>query len=144
MGRYRLLDATYVSLSNRPWLLVQIVCAECDSLADGGERYLREEGKECQCKDGWGGINCNGPSIPYFVISFPLLFLVCQTDNACANFPIKGDLSSLDATDSVNMTCYKDGETVFNNHQFCDVTSTRISTHVLISYSYKLHRSKNP
>jgi hypothetical protein len=38
------------------------VYAECDSLADGGERHLREEGKACQCKDGWGGINCNGPS----------------------------------------------------------------------------------
>lgn len=54
--------------------------------------------------------------------------LVCQTDNACANFPIRGDLTSLDTTDSVNMTCYKDGQTVFSNHQFCDVTSTHIST----------------
>ena len=36
------------------------VCTECDSLADGVERHLREDGKECQCKDGWGGINCNG------------------------------------------------------------------------------------
>ena len=23
-----------------------------------------------------------------------------------------------------NMTCYKGGQTVFNNHQMCDVTST--------------------
>ncbi len=37
------------------------VNAECDSLADGPERHLREDGKACQCKDGWGGINCNGP-----------------------------------------------------------------------------------
>ena len=51
---------------------------------------------------------------------------VCQTDNSCANFPIRGNISSLDSTDSVNMTCYKGGETVFNNHQFCDVTSTNI------------------
>ena len=35
---------------------------ECDSLADGVERHLREDGKECQCKDGWDGINCNGMS----------------------------------------------------------------------------------
>jgi hypothetical protein len=55
---------------------------------------------------------------------------VCQTDNSCANFPIRGDIASLDATDSVNMTCYKGGETVFNNHQFCDVTSRNISLHL--------------
>jgi hypothetical protein len=35
-----------------------------DSLADGGQRRLREEGKPCQCKDGWGGINCNGKYQP--------------------------------------------------------------------------------
>ena len=51
---------------------------------------------------------------------------VCQTDNACANFPIRGNITSLEASDSVNMTCYKGGETVFSNHQFCDVTSMRI------------------
>jgi hypothetical protein len=33
---------------------------ECDSLADGDQRRLREEGKPCECKEGWGGINCNG------------------------------------------------------------------------------------
>jgi hypothetical protein len=33
---------------------------ECDSLADGEHRTLREEGNSCDCKDGWGGINCNG------------------------------------------------------------------------------------
>ena len=26
-------------------------------------------------------------------------------------------------TEPANMTCYKGGETVFNNHQMCDVTS---------------------
>ncbi len=60
--------------------------------------------------------------------------LVCQTDNACANFPIRGNITSLDATDSVNMTCYKGGETVFNNHQFCDVTSTNIFIPILWFY----------
>ena len=52
---------------------------------------------------------------------------VCQTDNSCTNFPIRGNITSLDPVDSVNMTCYKGGETVFNNHQFCDVTSTHMS-----------------
>lgn len=33
---------------------------ECDSLADGDKRRLREAGQKCECKDGWGGINCNG------------------------------------------------------------------------------------
>ena len=35
---------------------------ECDSLADGNRRRPREEGESCKCKDGWGGINCNGAS----------------------------------------------------------------------------------
>ena len=52
---------------------------------------------------------------------------VCQTDNSCTGFPIRGNITDLDRADSVNMTCYKGGETVFNNHQMCDVTSTRIS-----------------
>ena len=36
---------------------------ECDSLADGDKRRLREEGKHCECKDGWTGINCNGAQL---------------------------------------------------------------------------------
>jgi len=92
------------------WGGIDCLTPQCDSLADGGERHLREEGKECQCKEGWGGINCN----------------VCETDNACTNFPVRGDITSLDAADSINMTCYKGGETVFNNHQFCDVTNRKI------------------
>ncbi|KAF8268139.1 hypothetical protein EI94DRAFT_1212790 [Lactarius quietus] len=92
------------------WGGIDCLTPQCDSLADGGERHLREDGKECECKEGWGGINCN----------------VCQIDNACTNFPIRGNISSLDPEDSVNMTCYKGGETVFNNHQFCDVTNRKI------------------
>lgn len=68
VGRYRLFDATYVYSSNvtqETW--VHHLCAECDSLADGGERHLREDGRECECKDGWGGINCNGLSPRYAV-----------------------------------------------------------------------------
>ncbi len=49
--------------------------------------------------------------------------LVCQTDDACVGFPLRGQPTGDD--DRVgNMTCYKGGETVFNNHQMCDVTST--------------------
>lgn len=36
--------------------------SECDSLADRDHRRPREEGESCKCKDGWGGINCNGAS----------------------------------------------------------------------------------
>jgi hypothetical protein len=36
------------------------IVSECDSLADGAKRRLRKEGEQCQCKDGWGGLNCNG------------------------------------------------------------------------------------
>lgn len=68
------------------------------------------------------------------VLVLPDSSLVCQTDNACANFPIRGDITSLDATDSVNMTCHKSGETVFNNHQFCDVTSMNIFISIIWFY----------
>jgi hypothetical protein len=61
------------------------VYAECDSLADGEERHLREEGKACQCKDGWGGINCNGSSVRstssavlQLFSSLPNRLLLCQ------------------------------------------------------------------
>ena len=49
---------------------------------------------------------------------------VCETDEACANFPLPGGDPSLSGADeSLNMTCYKGGDAVFNNHQMCDVTS---------------------
>lgn len=50
---------------------------------------------------------------------------VCQTNQACAAFPLIGDVPIPD-DEEVNpedMTCYKGGETVFNNHQICNVTS---------------------
>jgi hypothetical protein len=50
--------------------------------------------------------------------------LVCQTDDACTGFPLAGGISNFDEPTSPNMTCYKGGQTVFNNHQMCDVTST--------------------
>ena len=51
--------------------------------------------------------------------------LVCKTDDACTGFPLVGGIESgFDEATSANMTCYKGGQTVFSNHQMCDVTST--------------------
>lgn len=65
------------------------------------------------------------------------IVIVCKTDDACANFPIYGEPDS--GEEVTNMTCYKSGETVFQNHQACDVTSVFIpssfsltETHVLL------------
>ncbi|KAF8632743.1 hypothetical protein AX15_001712 [Amanita polypyramis BW_CC] len=92
------------------WGGIDCLIPQCDSLADGDYRRLRE-GKSCECKDGWGGINCN----------------VCQNDNACGGFPLLGGVPSHGLDDSAaNMTCYKGGETVFNNHQMCNVTNRKI------------------
>ncbi|KII85250.1 hypothetical protein PLICRDRAFT_337205 [Plicaturopsis crispa FD-325 SS-3] len=93
------------------WGGIDCLIPQCDSLADGEHRRLREDGQQCECKDGWTGINCN----------------VCKTDNACVGFPLAGGISGLDDdTVAANMTCYKGGETVFNNHQMCDVTNRKI------------------
>ncbi|KAJ3516568.1 hypothetical protein NLJ89_g1034 [Agrocybe chaxingu] len=91
------------------WSGIDCLTPQCDSLADGEHRRPRGEGEACQCKDGWGGINCN----------------VCQTDNACIGFPLAGGVVNGDE-EVANMTCYKGGETVFNNHQMCDVTNKKI------------------
>ncbi|THH33239.1 hypothetical protein EUX98_g1004 [Antrodiella citrinella] len=78
----------------------------------GGNRLSdttqREDGTQCECTEGWGGVNCN----------------VCKTDLACDGFPIYGEPDSSDET--TNMTCYKQGVPVFQNHQACDVTNRKI------------------
>ncbi|KAJ6620042.1 hypothetical protein B0H10DRAFT_2163652 [Mycena sp. CBHHK59/15] len=91
------------------WGGIDCLIPQCDSLADGDQRRLREDGKSCECKDGWDGINCN----------------VCKTDQACVGFPLAGGVSPGEDgdVDVGNMTCYTGGETVFNNHQMCDVTN---------------------
>ncbi|KAL9602417.1 MAG: hypothetical protein Q9219_001841 [cf. Caloplaca sp. 3 TL-2023] len=71
----------------------------CGSLAQGKDRPMRE-GDECNCEDGWGGINCN----------------VCETDSACDAFMPEGK----------DGTCYKEGILVKENHQMCDVTNRKI------------------
>lgn len=60
----------------------------------------------------------------YHVVTSLTSNLVCKTDAACVGFPIMGSPVDRDDADLANMTCYKGGETVFNNHQMCDVTST--------------------
>ncbi|CAI7614595.1 hypothetical protein N7533_013384 [Penicillium manginii] len=72
---------------------------ECGALSDGTNRPIRE-GDTCECKDGWGGINCN----------------VCQNDNAC-------DAMMPEGKDGV---CYKEGVTAKENFQMCDVTNRKI------------------
>ncbi|KAJ7679240.1 hypothetical protein DFH06DRAFT_507364 [Mycena polygramma] len=94
------------------WGGIDCLVPQCDSLADGDQRRLREDGKSCECKDGWGGINCN----------------VCETNQACAGFPLVGGTPT-ENDDEVNpedMRCYTGGETVFNNHQMCNVTNRKI------------------
>ncbi|TFK27959.1 ATP-dependent permease [Coprinopsis marcescibilis] len=104
------------------WGGIDCLTPQCDSLADGDQRRLREDGKDCECKEGWGGINCN----------------VCKNDDACANFPVPTQVKQMlkemrglsededDGEPVANMTCYKGGETVYSNHQMCDVTNRKI------------------
>lgn len=76
-------------------------CSEpvCGSLADGENRAVRD-GASCDCKDGWGGINCN----------------VCQSDSACDAMMPEGK----------DGACYKQGVTVNQNFQMCDVINKPI------------------
>ncbi|KAL0576839.1 FAD-dependent urate hydroxylase [Marasmius crinis-equi] len=92
------------------WSGIDCLTPQCDSLADGEHRRPREPGTQCDCKDGWGGINCN----------------VCKTDQACDGFPLHGGIPKDGDIPAGNMTCYKGGETVFSNHQMCNVTNRKI------------------
>ncbi|KAJ5095867.1 hypothetical protein NUU61_005223 [Penicillium alfredii] len=76
-------------------------CSEpvCGSLADGDNRPVRTS-PSCKCKDGWEGINCN----------------VCRTDDACSAMMPEGQ----------GGVCYKQGVTVKENFQMCDVTNRKI------------------
>ncbi|TGZ85245.1 hypothetical protein EX30DRAFT_337635 [Ascodesmis nigricans] len=71
----------------------------CGSLAGGDHRPPKGD-KPCQCDEGWGGINCN----------------VCKTNDACNALMPEGE-------DGV---CYKQGITVKQNFQQCDVTNKKI------------------
>ncbi|GAA5967082.1 hypothetical protein JCM11641_000435 [Rhodosporidiobolus odoratus] len=85
----------------------------CGSLADGNERFPRE-GTDCECEEGWGGINCN----------------VCETDQACDNLILRDPSSSLGGgsrlDDADRAVCYKEGFGVKEVYQMCDVTNRKI------------------
>lgn len=76
----------------------------CGSPLKGQQRYPRE-GDECECDDGWGGLNCN----------------VCQADYACGDFLLGGGRLG------ENGTCYTGGSTVRQSFQQCDVTNKKIT-----------------
>ena len=58
---------------------------------------------------------------------------VCKTNTACVGFPLPGAIrDGLDDDTVANMTCYQGGETVFNNHQMCDITSKLFFTFLLL------------
>jgi ABC-type multidrug transport system ATPase subunit len=71
----------------------------CGSLPEGKDRSPRE-GKECECHEGWEGINCN----------------VCKTNDACNAMMPGGE-------DGV---CYREGLVVKENFQMCDITNRKI------------------
>ena len=96
--------------------------------------------EECPCKEGWGGINCNGmyDTSKFYSEANSRLPLVCETDEACTNFPLPGGDASLPSDDDngpLNMTCYKGGDVVFTNHQMCDVTSVLTTSSIHASDS---------
>ncbi|KAF2837028.1 hypothetical protein M501DRAFT_1006948 [Patellaria atrata CBS 101060] len=71
----------------------------CGALSDGKDRSPRK-GKQCNCKEGWEGINCN----------------VCTSNQACRAFVPEG----------VEAVCYKEGVAVEENYQICNVTNRKI------------------
>ena len=78
-------------------------CAEplCGSLADGKNRAPRPEDQaQCECEEGWGGINCN----------------VCVQDQACNALMPEGE----------GGVCYTAGRVVNENYQMCDVINKPI------------------
>lgn len=74
----------------------------CGALSDGQNGRPVREGDDtsCECKPGWGGINCN----------------LCTEDSVCDAF----------LPDDLKGTCYKQGIIVNQFHQMCDVTNKKI------------------
>lgn len=71
----------------------------CGSLADDLNRPQRDS-DSCKCKNGWKGINCN----------------VCETNDACNAMMPEGE----------GGVCHKQGVTIKENFQMCDVTNQAI------------------
>lgn len=67
-------------------------------------------GTECECNEGWGGINCN----------------MCTSDNACNAFMPKVANAFGNTGEEVKGTCYKGGKLVQKNYHMCEVTSERL------------------
>ncbi|KAK4996086.1 FAD-dependent urate hydroxylase [Elasticomyces elasticus] len=79
----------------------------CGSLAvPGRDRAPPGEGGQCECDDGWEGINCN----------------VCKSDNACSAF------LGIPEEDKGNgaAVCYREGLVIKQNYQMCDITNRKI------------------
>ncbi|KAK6340918.1 hypothetical protein TWF696_009231 [Orbilia brochopaga] len=92
---------------------------ECGALSDGRERFTRPKGKNCQCKDGWDGINCN----------------LCTSDAACAPMMMDG----------ITGKCYKGGVTVKENFQMCRVTNKKIQDQLgdqVAEVTFSCHKEK--
>lgn len=77
-------------------------CSEplCGSLGDGNSKRPVRKKKQCACKSGWSGINCN----------------LCERDDVCDQFMPEG----------LKGTCYREGIIVNKFHQMCDVTNPKI------------------
>ncbi|KAK7739860.1 FAD-dependent urate hydroxylase [Cytospora paraplurivora] len=72
----------------------------CGSLARGNEHRPIRDGKDCECDEGWSGLNCN----------------MCTEDKAC---------NSLMESEEGGV-CYQMGNVLKNNYQMCDVTNEKI------------------
>ncbi|RUO96174.1 hypothetical protein BC936DRAFT_142482 [Jimgerdemannia flammicorona] len=83
----------------------------CGALPDGRDRKPRQ-GTQCDCPEGWEGINCNGGC----TLEKMRLIILCTMDNVCDPLVVTGQ----------NGTCYRGGVTVFENHQMCNVTNRKI------------------
>ncbi|GAA5836741.1 hypothetical protein JCM5353_006883, partial [Sporobolomyces roseus] len=89
-------------------------CAKplCGSLAAGQDHRFPREGNDCECDEGWSGLNCN----------------VCETDEACEALINRDDgrlVGSKDEADD-KAVCYKEGFGVKEMYQMCDVTNRKI------------------
>jgi hypothetical protein len=111
---------------------LMLMIAVCGSLADGDHRYPRKDGELCKCKDGWGGINCNGEWGRRTSVNQSDT-LVCKNDKGCKGFKLRNpgenmaDPDDGDDDDEENdMVCYKGGLAIEQNFQMCDVTNRKI------------------
>ena len=83
-------------------------CTEplCGGLPDGSNRAPRRDDQaQCDCKEGWGGINCN----------------VCQTNDACNALMPENDEGVREGG-----ICYTEPLVVKQNFQMCKVTNQPI------------------